>query len=364
MSTSTQNQTPTPAERAKSEFNSLRSDWSSASQRGTLSGMASEIESLGREIGALEATLKDLRQRGYVFGRGWEERVVTLVKAWPGQRAAAERTINAQAAILRNSAREVDQIMSRASFNPLALLPEAKRKVESFESETSRVESMVRGAFSQAKDQESDLSEELYAAKFAVETLEGACFKLNPAENVYMVCKAQWLVDKEDPEGFFYLTDQRVIFEQKEEVATKKVLFIATKKELVQKQLWAIPVGAVEDIKSEDKGGLLGIGAKELLQLKFADAPHDMPLNVTVHVKGGATNEVWSKALMLVKGGQVDSERYETAGGSAAGAAAVEAKQTVTAPTVCPACSGQLPPAYKGMTHLVCPYCGSTTPIG
>ncbi len=356
--------TPSPAEQAKSNLNLLRSRWNGIASRGSLNSMASEIETLGRAISTASATIKDLRQRGYAFGRGWEERSASLTSGWASQRAVAERMIITQANILRSAAQQVDVSMSRATSNPLALLSEAERRVDSYEEEVERSEKMVRGAFSSAKDKESGLSSELEAAKFALEKIDAASFKLEPEENVYIVARGEWLEGPDKPDGFFFLTDRRVIFEQNEEVAAAKVLFITTKKEKVQKMLWAFPVGVLEEIKSEDRGGVFGMGAKELVLLKLADAPHNMPLNNTIHVKDGATNDVWNKAIMFVKSGQIENERFGVKAAPASAPAAAETKQTIQAPTVCPACGGKLPQAFKGMSQLTCEYCGMAVNIG
>jgi hypothetical protein len=45
----------------------------------------------------------------------------------------------------------------------------------------------------------------------------------------------------DDPKGILYLTDQRLIFEQKQEIATKKFLFITTEKQKVQKLVFEVP---------------------------------------------------------------------------------------------------------------------------
>lgn len=361
---STTSSTPSPAEQAKSNLNLLRSRWNGVASRGSLNSMASEIETLGRKITSVANTIKDLRQRGYAFGRGWEERSASLTSGWPGQRSVAERMITTQANILRGAAQQVDVSMNRATTNPLALLSEAERRVESYEAEVERSEKMIRGAFSDSADKANDLTSELEAAKFAVEKIDAASFKLEPEENIYIAARAEWLEGPDKPDGYFFLTDRRVIFEQNEEVAAAKVLFITTKKEKVQKMLWAFPVGAIEEIKSEDRGGVFGLGAKELVLLNFADAPHNMPLNNTVHVKDGATNDVWNKAIMSVKSGQIEQERFGAKAAPAASPAGAETKQTIQAPTVCPACGGKLPQAFKGMNQLTCEYCGMAVNIG
>ena len=68
--------------------------------------------------------------------------------------------------------------------------------------------------------------------EFTFETSSG---KLLAHEYVIIGVKAVWTKDgkenKDDPEGVLFLTDQRILFEQKEEVATKKFLFITKERE-------------------------------------------------------------------------------------------------------------------------------------
>ena len=46
-----------------------------------------------------------------------------------------------------------------------------------------------------------------------------------------MAVRATWQKGGEDnPQGILYLTDQRLLFEQKQEIGAKKVLFITTEK--------------------------------------------------------------------------------------------------------------------------------------
>ena len=63
-----------------------------------------------------------------------------------------------------------------------------------------------------------------------------------------------------------------------EEKATKKILFITTKTEMVQRLLWEAPVDVVAGVSAEDKGGFAGFGVKELLTLKFGANAASLPL--------------------------------------------------------------------------------------
>jgi hypothetical protein len=60
--------------------------------------------------------------------------------------------------------------------------------------------------------------------------------RLHPAEGPYAAVGAEWQLDGEEgPDGILFLTDQRLLLEQKEKIATKKFLgLITTESESVQ----------------------------------------------------------------------------------------------------------------------------------
>jgi hypothetical protein len=155
--------------------------------------------------------------------------------------------------------------------------------------------------------------------------------------------------EKEGPKGILYLTDERLVFERKEEVATKKVLFIATEKETVHELLLEVSIGQIEEIKAQDKKKFLG--RKEMLELLFA--PEADFSGATFRLHGGAKNEDWSALISRVKSGEIDKERSRPKD-----EAVVEAARS--APTKCTTCGATLPAEIvRGQREITCEYCGS-----
>ena len=142
-----------------------------------------------------------------------------------------------------------------------------------------------------------------------------------------------------------YLTDQRVIFEQKEKVATKKVLFVATEKELVQETLWEVPVVLVEEAKSRKEGFL---NKDDYLELSL-DSRAAMD---TVHLHIWQRGDDWVALINRAKSGDFDQIR------------AIPIDEAVlervkNAPTKCPSCGGAVnQPILRGVESLTCEYCG------
>jgi hypothetical protein len=282
----------------------------------------------------------------------------TLEEAWPDRRREAQRILRDRARDLRSLVREVDDLATQGRLNDSAL----DRLESAIERVASRIDgagSDVSGAYDAMETQLTGLEAEMRQAESALEEVESASFQLYPEEYVVACSDAVWVSDHQEPQGKLFLTSGRVVFEQREKKALKKVLFITTKSELVQEMLWACPIGAVSEFETKDeRGGFLGLGGKEMLTLRFSERTRDLPSDVTVQLKG-ATNEAWQALINRVRSGEIVKDRYDYAEPEGeADAAPPEPEKEI--PTVCPNCNAQLPPAFKGMQALTCEYCGTT----
>jgi hypothetical protein len=184
-----------------------------------------------------------------------------------------------------------------------------------------------------------------------LDEVDGATFKLYPGEGVVSAVKAQWMTsEKEGPKGIFYLTDERVLFEQEEEIATKKVLFIATEKQKVQKLQWEVALSQVEAATASEKGGaILGIGKKEILDLRFGSSARVRSAILRLE----ADSDAWQALIGRVKSGDIAGERTAPKDKTV-----VEAARA--APTQCTVCGATITQAVvKGMAEIKCEYCGT-----
>ena len=112
--------------------------------------------------------------------------------------------------------------------------------------------------YDQFNNQVSAASRHLEEIEYLLAQLAEASFQLLPTEAGIAAVKAAWCKtgkeQKGDPQGVLYLTDQRLIFEQKEEVATKKVLFVVTEKQKVQGLQLEAPVALVDKVETSKQG--------------------------------------------------------------------------------------------------------------
>ncbi|PJF44419.1 MAG: hypothetical protein CUN55_04125 [Phototrophicales bacterium] len=181
-----------------------------------------------------------------------------------------------------------------------------------------------------------------------LERAESATFEFLAGEDVYMVVKAEWK-EKDDPDGYFYITSHRIVMEQSEKKGG--VLGFGGKKQ--QGLLWEAPLGSVEQVTAEKKGLLGGI---DLIHFQFGSGA---PLGkTTIEVKGGINAEFFANKLRQAIRGDIEKER-----GLERDQAVLEA--IADAPTTCPMCGATFSqPITRGMTQLECTYCGAVVRLG
>lgn len=350
----------TPADNAAERLASVRTDWQRVAGALALTALFDSLENVSSSLDTLSSDLSDVRARGYRFGRRWETQLGSLRDEWPGQRARAMRLLQTEQHTLQRAANDVEALLSRAERDT-GLISTAENRIRAVQSSVDGAQRRVRGIYDTTQSQASALRTEIARAQFTLDALDGASFELLPDEHGVAATEAIWTSDHQEPEGYLFLTDARLIFEQRQEVATKKVLFITTQKELIQEKLWESPIGAVEELEAEDKKAFLS--RKEMLTLRFSERTRELPSDITLRLKG-SDNETWRSLIRQAKSGQLDSDRF--------GAPAPEERLTETIeqegaepekelPTVCPNCNAPLPPVFKGMRQVTCDYCGTVT---
>ena len=143
------------------------------------------------------------------------------------------------------------------------LLATLQSAVGQVESKVTAADEVIEGMFTQFNGQVSAATRHQDDIEYLLTQLAEATFQLLPTEAGIAAVKAAWCKtgkeQKGDPQGVLYLTDQRVIFEQKEEIATKKVLFVVTEKQKVQGLLMQAPVALVDKYASGMDGTVVKV---------------------------------------------------------------------------------------------------------
>lgn len=347
--------TPTPQQQFDSEFSSLQLALKRLQDAARLNNARSAIERLDSDVASLPGQVGALRTQGYAFEKGLELEAMQIQAEWRGVEPIARSQIETQAAPLQAELLmlegQVTQLAAQRS-NPALARPNLERLkagVQTLTSKTEAAERTVSSAYQPVSGKVSALKYRLQKIEWMLKQLAEASFKLLATESGIMAVKAVWCKDvkerPEDPDGVLYLTDQRLIFEQKEEIATKKVLFITTAKEKVQALKWEAPVALVEEVKPSKQGMLKN---EDHLDIRFGPGA---PMQ-TVHLHIWQEGSEWAQLLNRAKTRDFDQTRALKIDESVQ-------EKVKSAPSQCPSCGANITQTVlRGMDSIKCEYCG------
>ncbi len=343
------------AEQVQNEIQSLQSTLGDLQSSVRLTDIRDRVEDLGSTVSGLDRRIESLREAGYAFEKEMEGQAKDLEKEWNKIAPGLEREIESESTSLEEAIRPLESQLSMLAGDrgmPKTLSSRVKRlqsQVKSLEGRVEAAEENIRGGYDQFSSGVDQLKSQLYKLEWMMTEISEASFEMLATESGIMAVKAVWAKEgkqtKSDPEGVLFLTDQRIIFEQKEKVATKKVLFVTTKKKLVQETLWQIPVVLVEDVKPRKEGFL---NKDDYIELTFASgAPFDL-----LHLHIWQRGDEWQALIQRAKAREFDDNRTIPIDEKVA-------ERVKNAPAKCPSCNGAVTqPILRGMESINCEYCG------
>jgi predicted nucleic acid-binding Zn-ribbon protein len=307
-----------------------------------------DMEDIETALSLLPVEIGELRDRGYVFRSFLENKIGVLSEQWDEAYDRASNEVTRRQQDLERESNKAESALRQAAGGRAAQISRAESATSALERKVSAAQSAVEAMYDSLKQNVNQTRTQVEKIGWMLDQVDEAGFQLHPIEDPVMACQAQYMETKKDgPEGVLYLTDERLIFEQKEEIATKKVLFITTEKEKVQELIFEVLVGQIDEIKSSQKGFL---GRKEMLELLFAPEADLSDATLRLH---GSDNEEWAGLIGRVKSGEIAKERTKPKD-----EATVEAARAV--PTKCTTCGATLSvEVVRGMREITCEYCGS-----
>ncbi len=344
-----------PAQQIASDINSLKSKVSDLQQSVRLAKARDAVEDVQSNINGMAQKIASLRTRGYVFEKDLENQAQSFVGSWGLLYPNIQTQINVQANMLTNALRPIEmQIpqLSASAGNPAVarnMLNSLQSAVSQVEGQVAAAERTIEGMYDQFNRQVYETSRHIDEIDSMLKLLAEATFKLLPTESGIAAVKAVWCKSgkeqKDDPEGVLYLTDQRILFEQKQEVATKKVLFVVTEKQKVQNLQLESPVALVEKVNTSKLGMMKN---EDHIEVNFGSgAPVHM-----AHFHIWADNATWQGLINRTMTRDFDQGRV-----AAVDQAAVD--KVKAAPSQCPACGGNITTVVlRGMDTITCQFCG------
>lgn len=329
---------------AKTRYNDLIA-------RVKMTDIVRETTSLGNQIEALPEKIEEIRQRGYKFRSYLEGKIEVLAAQWDEINDRVEQW-------LEEESKELDDELAKCERHNRRLDGKVSSRTEatlaSFNSVLDEMDVQIKASEERVKALYDEVSNEVYKTNSQLsqvskhlDWLEESEVKLNAGEGLYIAAEAEWDDNRDKPDGHIYVTDQRVIFEQRE----KKGGMLGFGGKKVQGILWEVPLSSVEKIIPEDKGLF---GGKDMMNMKLgAGAPY---AEIVCEIKGGIDSKVWAKQINRAVQGHISQE------------STVEPDSDLIerlrkAPTDCPNCGGVLPKLAAGDNEVNCKYCGTVVRI-
>lgn len=313
-----------------------------------LTDVQNEMEDMRTTLSLLPHEIEGLRNRGYAFRSFLENKVEVLVGQWEEAFERVSDEVSRRVRELEREADEAESAVRMALGGRSHQISRAENAVETLEHKVDGARSAIRAMYDTLQQNVNQTKYQVEQIQWLLEQIDEASFRLYPAEDPVTASKAQFMETKKDgPKGVLYLTDERLIFEQKEKVATKKVLFIATEKEEVQELIFEVPIGQIEETKASQKGFF---GNREMLGLLFA--PEADLSEATLRLRG-ADNEEWARMIGRIQSGEIARERTRPKD-------TAKLEEVRDAPTKCPTCGATLEvDIVRGMRQIACEYCGT-----
>jgi len=338
----------TLSEETRAKLDELQDQLGDLQESLLLTDVHNDMGDIETILSLLPAEIEELRTRGYVFRSFLENKVKVLTGQWEDMDDRVSREVSRRQRELEREADVAESALRQAMSGRASQVARAESAVETLEHKVQAAQSAVEAMYESLQQNVDQTRSQVEQIRWLLDQIDEASFPLYPAEDPVAACQAQYMeTKKEGPKGVLCLTDERLIFEQKEDIATKKVLFIATEKEKVQQLIFSVPIGQIEEVKVSQKGFL---GHKEMLELLFAPEADLSGATLRLH---GADNEEWAGLIGRVKSGEIAKERTHPKE-----EAAVEAART--APTKCPTCGATLTvEIVRGMREITCEYCGT-----
>lgn len=319
----------------------LQNEANELQKRVQLGFVKNAIEDLEVKVGSMERQLADVRARGYMFESDLEDEIRVLSEQWTSVKADLNSAVESQSGQLRELMSKLlaktGEMMGYASQPARArpLFLEAQSLVSSLAAQAAAAEGTLEDQYDDFQVEVDTVTAHLEWVDWTLAALSSAAFRLGPIEGGVAATEASWVRSSSTQAGILYLTDQRLLFEERE--GEFSVLLEAR-------------VQQIEDVDAlSDQGESK---AEEHLVVKFGP---EAPTNKALFILHGPEAEEWQQMIGRARGGDYVADR-------AVEIDPAELERLAAAPTSCPACgSAYSERLIKGQHEITCQYCGTVT---
>lgn len=347
---------PEVAAELEAEARRLQSSFGRLDKQAELGDIYDDIGRLEDLFVNLPSRLDQLRTQGFVHSGHLETRIDALDDEWDDNvRPRLESQLKTQLMKLDREINALEALQSTLTRPSESGIKAFEMKMDTAENAVTETTRNLQSLYEGIEKGLGEVEAEVRKAEWMMTQLaQSPEIQLLEAEGPLMAVEAEWERtgdDDKDPDGVLYLTDQRLIFEQNEEKAKKKFLFITTDSEKVQKLLINEQVRDIVNVKHSEERRGFSLGKDDLLEIEFGGQAE--VTRAQFHLKGQDSSD-WAAVLKLVRNGEIDELRAE------AFVEEMEAAEAATAsiPEQCPSCLAAIPPQPRGVLSYTCEFCG------
>ncbi len=339
----------TDASQIQSRISSLQSRLNDLPGKIRLNSVRDEVGDLETKSNHVADLANSVREQGYAWEKDLEPRCLDYRRRWqdlkPNVLAAIDRECNNLGGRQTQITYQVNWGIQNANDKNLG---DAERLLDSYEHDVEAAEQSIKGMYGQFSTELSQLETHLNEVKSMLDQAAQSRVNWLPGEAVVLAVKAQWDQDgKDDPKGFLLLSDQRLLFERNEEVATKKVLFVTTAKQHVQELMLDQSLALLQSVTPSKRGFM---SHEDHLDFAFGSGAKYRAAHF--HIDGQDCN-TWQATVNRAKSGGLEDTRVKPISDE-------EKARLKNAPTHCASCGGALTaPSLRGQTEIKCPFCGT-----
>jgi DNA repair exonuclease SbcCD ATPase subunit len=341
-------------EALRAEVDQIQAEFADLEAKAQLSSVYAAIGDFDARLVELPTELDAARARGYVHSGQLDDELEALDDRWDEVRPRVESALRSHVQRLDRELDEAERLVDNLR-SKRSSISAARSAVNSLSSQVQAARNAVEGLYEGMDLQLNKIAFKVARVKQMMDLIDQSQeFRLLDAEGPLLAVKAEWHRDGEEgPEGVLFLTDQRMLFEQREEVVTKKVLgLFKADSEKVQDMLLDFQVSEIESVAHKEEGGFLGMGKDDIIELVLAaTAPVS---RVRLHLKG-QESEDWAAMIKRIQTGDIDEDREDEYLDELEKAEAIAA----AFPAQCPNCLADVPAQPRGVISVTCEFCGS-----
>jgi hypothetical protein len=271
----------------------VRDSFQELREKSNLPSVSEALQEINNKLAGFGQRVNVLRERNYQFVNWLETHVNNLKKDWGDvQNRANEALSKARNEVYLFVKRAQDSLSNAERNVNESTIQDAQNEIGESDSALDEAIGVIEEIYELIQERIESLDSDLDEIDWALEQKDAASFSFNAGESVVTACQAEWVQTgnaKQDPDGILYLTNTRLIFEQKETTGKFLGLFGGKKEQEFE---WAVEIDQITGISHENKGMF---GGKDMLSLTLQ--PGGKLTEITLEVKGGADNEAWAENI-------------------------------------------------------------------